>query len=198
MGFFRRFVDTPERLEDFRRVYSIPNDVVLELAPEDGPVRFRELGDMEIPLVHIIEGGVRFPVNPLLRHFYHHLQLVPRRVATNVIRVIMSVVALNRLTGSEMGLKEILHFYTVHKTPKGIYYFKKRAHKEELIEYLPDSERGDDDDYFVVSGNWQYAPGDGGVYEIPCSVSAPNCTASSYTAQLCFHFSCFFNCSAET
>ena len=109
----------------------------------------------------------------------------------------MSVVALNKITGSEMGLKEILHFYTVHKTPKGIYYFKKRAHKEELIEYLPDSERGDDDDYFVVSGNWQYTPGDGGVYEIPRSVSAPNCTASSYTAQLFFHFSCLFDCLAE-
>ena len=179
VGFFRRFVDTPEKLADFRRNYSIPDDVVLELAPEAGPVRMREVGDLEIPLVHIIEGGVRFPVDPLLRHFYSHLQLVPRRVATNVVRVIMSVVALNRITGSEMGLKEILHFYTVHKTPKGVYYFKKRAQKEELIEYLPDSERGDDDDYFIVMGNWQYARGDGGLYEIPRSSSAPTVRRSS-------------------
>ena len=124
-------------------------------------------------------------MNPLRRNFYSHLQLVPRVVATNVIRVIMSVMALNKITGSEMGLKEILHYYTVHRTPKGVYYFKKRAHKEELIEYLPDSERGDDDDYFVVSGNWQYAPGDGGLYEIPRSSSAPNCTASFCMAQIC-------------
>ena len=105
-------------------------------------------------------------------------------VSTNVVRVIMSVVALNRIIGSEIGLWEILHHYTVHRTPKGVYYFKKGAHKEELIQYLPDSERGDDDDFFVVSGNWQYAPGDGGLYEIPHRSYAPNCTTSFCTAPL--------------
>ena len=81
-------------------------------------------------------------MDPLLRHFYFHLQLIPRVVSTNVVRVVMSVVALNRITGSEIGLWEILHHYTVHRTPKAVYYFKKWAHKEELIQYLPDSERG--------------------------------------------------------
>ena len=117
-------------------------------------------------------------MDPLLRHFYYHLHLVPRMVSTNVARVIMSVVALNQITGSKMGLWEILHHYIVHRTPKGVYYFKKRAHKEELIQYLPDSEIGDDDDFFIVTGNWQYAPGDGGLYEILHTGYFPNCTAS--------------------
>ena len=139
MGFFRRFVDTPEKLTDFKKNYAIPDDVVLELAPVDGNVVGREPEDLEIPFVHIIEVGVRFPVDPLLRHFYSHLQLIPRVVSTNVVRVIMSVVALNRITGSEMGLWEVLHHYTVHRTPNGVCYFKKRVHKEEMIQYLPDS-----------------------------------------------------------
>ena len=141
MGFFCRFVNTPEKLDEFRRNHAIPDDVVLELAPEDGNVTGRDPTDLHIPLVHVIEGGVRFPVDPFLRHFYSHLQLIPR-VVTNVVRVIMSVVALNWITGSEIALWDILHHYTVHRTPRGMYYFKKRVHKEELIQYLPDSERG--------------------------------------------------------
>ena len=76
--------------------------------------------------------------------------LVPRVVATNIVRVLMSVVALNRITSSEMGLKEVLHFYIVHRTHGSTYYFKRRPHREELVEYLPDSERGDNGDFFIV------------------------------------------------
>ena len=46
MGFFRRFVDTPEKLEAFRWSYSIPDDVALELAPENDHVRMREPEDL--------------------------------------------------------------------------------------------------------------------------------------------------------
>ena len=56
MGFFRRFVDTTEKLADFRKAYSIPDDVVLELAPETDIAEGREPEYLEIPLVHIIEG----------------------------------------------------------------------------------------------------------------------------------------------
>ena len=60
MGFFRRFVDTPEKMADFRRNYAIPDDVVLELAPEDGNVVGRDPVDLHIPLVHVIEGELGF------------------------------------------------------------------------------------------------------------------------------------------
>ena len=188
MGFFRRFVDTPEKLADFRRNYAIPDDIVIEMAPEDNNIEGRAVADLHIPLVQIIEGGVRFPVALLFRHFFSHLQLLPRVVSTNIVRVLMSVVALNQIIGSKMGLKEVLHFYTVHRTPTGEYYFRRWPHKVELIQYLPDSERGDDDDFIIVSGNWEYAPGDGGLYGIPHRVHAPNRMNSSCPIHL---FVCF-------
>ena len=60
MGFFHRFVNTPEKLVKFRRNYAIPDDVVLELAPEDGNFAGRDVADLRIPLVHIIEGELDF------------------------------------------------------------------------------------------------------------------------------------------
>ena len=79
----------------FRRHYGVPNDVHLEY-------RFRkdaltsEPGDLILPLVAIIEGGVCFPMDPLLADFLDYFNLCPNQISPNIFRIVMGMVELNR------------------------------------------------------------------------------------------------------
>lgn len=66
MGKFRNLVDTPAGMDEFRRRYNIPNDVTLTLAAVDAD-RSCISTTMPFSIASIVEGGVRFPLNPLLR-----------------------------------------------------------------------------------------------------------------------------------
>lgn len=47
------------------------------------------------------------------------------------------------------------------KSEKGhIYYLKPRSTEYKIVADLPDSNKGAEDDYFIVSGNWEFQPND--------------------------------------
>ena len=78
-----------------------------------------------------------------------------------MIRVIMGIAALNERTGSRMNVREILHHYTLNRTQAGgTWYFKLRKNSPKIIDALPDSDRGAEDDFIVVTGNWEFAVGE--------------------------------------
>ena len=56
-GKLARYVNTPEAIEKFRRHYGVPDDVHLEYRFWEDAIT-GELGDLIIPVVAIIEGGV--------------------------------------------------------------------------------------------------------------------------------------------
>ena len=59
-----------------------------------------------------------------------------------------------------MNVREILHHYTINRTQAGVWYFKLRKDRPKLIDAIPDSDRGAEDDFIVVSGNWEFAAGE--------------------------------------
>ena len=62
-------VNTPERLVEFRRKYNFPDDVKVRYCLEFEVILSRREGTVVIPLVAIIEGGVRIPRSDLLTNF---------------------------------------------------------------------------------------------------------------------------------
>uniref|UniRef100_A0A2N9HC16 Uncharacterized protein n=1 Tax=Fagus sylvatica TaxID=28930 RepID=A0A2N9HC16_FAGSY len=153
-GKLSRFVNTPEAMAVFRHVYEIPNNVGLRYVHWSDALN-PATGDLLIPVVAIVEGGIRFPMDPLLADFLDYLRLSPSQVNPNVFRIVMGTVELNRRLGLELGIHDILRTYILHHNTKTeAYSLRPRDVDFTLVNGLPDTNRGFDEDYLIVSGEW--------------------------------------------
>lgn len=156
MGRYRFLVNTPVALAAFREEYDILDDVHLELGAEDTTLWGR-LDQCPFTVLFIIEGGLRFPVNPLTCEFLRRTGLAPTQVSTNTYRIINGIAELNNWLGTNLGLAEILRQYTLGHTGDGLaYYLKIKSGKEKIVTGTSDKDLHDDD-FFWVSGNYETA-----------------------------------------
>lgn len=77
----------------------------------------------------------------------------------------MGINAINQMFGTSLGLHNIHHLYSISRTKDApTYYLKSRDSRKKLVLELPDSARGDDDDDFlIVTGNFEPRDVDGRV-----------------------------------
>uniref|UniRef100_A0A2N9I0U4 Uncharacterized protein n=1 Tax=Fagus sylvatica TaxID=28930 RepID=A0A2N9I0U4_FAGSY len=129
----------------FRQVYEIPDDVGLKYVHWSDAL-VPASGCLLLPVVAIVEGGIRFPLDPLMADFLSHLhRLSPSQVNPNVFK---------RL-GLELGIHDILRTYILHHNSKtDAYSLRPRDVDFTLVNGLPDTNRGFDEDYLIVSGEW--------------------------------------------
>ncbi|GMP87746.1 hypothetical protein CsSME_00039992 [Camellia sinensis var. sinensis] len=140
MGRYCFLVDTPVALAMFREKYNIPDDVHLELSVED-TTPWGRLDQCPFIVLSIIEGGLRFPVNPLIWEFLRRTGLAPTQVSTNTYRIMNGIHELNNRLGTNLGLAEILCQYTLRHTGDGLtYYLKIRPGKEKIVTGTPDKD----------------------------------------------------------
>ena len=133
----------------FRVQYEIPTNVEVRLDNPEDP--FDDLvvhnGWMPFWLVTIVEGGVRFPLHPLLRDYLWEWRLCPCQLMPNVFKIIMGAVQLNRILGINLGVSNIEDVYDLCKSGDGnSYYLRIRAGRLGFVTALEDSCRyaGDD------------------------------------------------------
>uniref|UniRef100_A0A2N9I524 Uncharacterized protein n=1 Tax=Fagus sylvatica TaxID=28930 RepID=A0A2N9I524_FAGSY len=156
-GKLSRFVNTPEAMAVFRHVYEIPNDVRLRYVHWSDALN-PPTGDLLIPVVAIVEGGIRFPMDPLLADFLNYFRLSPSQVNPNVFRIVMGTVELNRRLGLGLSIHDIVRTYILHHNTKTeAYSLHPRDVNFTLVNGLPDTNRGFDEDFLIVSGEWIFA-----------------------------------------
>ena len=84
MGKFKSLVDSPASMEGFRAKYHIPQGVVLEYCSSDQILTKRETGQVVIPMIAFIEGGMTIPMGRITRDYLRGHRLAPHQCAANM------------------------------------------------------------------------------------------------------------------
>ena len=153
MGRFKYLVDSPTSMESFRARYHIPPGVGLQYCPPDSVLTDKKEGEVVIPMIVFIEGGMTLPMGRITRDYLLNHRLCPHECTTNMFRVLGCVDALNDQMNLGLTWHDVAHLYERHSFSGG-YYLKSRSDEVRLISYLPKSNKGMNDDYLVVSGGW--------------------------------------------
>ena len=88
-------------MEGFRARYHIPQGVVLEYYPLDQVLTDRDVGQVVIPIIAFIEGGIMLPMGRITRDYLINHRLTPYQCALNLFRILGCLDVVNE----QMGLR---------------------------------------------------------------------------------------------
>ena len=95
MGRFKPLVDSSAGMEGFKAKYHIPQGVGLQYCSPNRVLINKEVGEVVIPMIAFIEGGMTIPIGRITKDYLFNHRLCPHQCAPNVFRVLGSVDALN-------------------------------------------------------------------------------------------------------
>lgn len=98
-------------LDTFRARFDIPLDVDVAYCHEGNIKNNRPPHVVFFPLMAILEGGVRFPVDPLLLRTLRFYSLFPDQLPPNFYRMVSCVSRLNHLYGLHLDHHDINFMY---------------------------------------------------------------------------------------
>ena len=142
MSRYIKLVDTPEAKVAFRAQYRISNSVEIQHC-EYGEwlVINKPPKSVVIQMIAFFEGEMELPVGQLTRDYLLNF------------RVLKCVDMLNRKMGTNLTWHDVNWVYNCQKGEKTKYYIKCRVPAIRLISYLPDSSKGIDEDFLIISGD---------------------------------------------
>ena len=105
------------------------------------------------PLMAILKGGVRFPVDPILLSTLRFYGLWPDQLPPNFYRVESFISRFNQICGLQLNHYNINFMYSLCGNLKSNYYLKARDVQAWLISCLPNSNRNSVREYVRVSGS---------------------------------------------
>ena len=115
MGRFNHLVDSLVGMEGFRAKYHIPPGVVLEYCSLYRVYTDREMGQVVIPMIAFIEGGMMLPMGRITRDYLLNYRLTSHQCAPNLFRVLGSIDVLNEQLGLGLMWHDVVHMYKCHK-----------------------------------------------------------------------------------
>ena len=154
MGKLKKLVEFEEAMEKFIANYRIPSNVGLRYC-EEGEWHFRrQEGEVVIPLIAFIEGGVRFPIGSVMRDYLRHFQLAPTQCTANVFRILGCMDALNEKMELRLTHHDLNWCYNLQHLRGKSYYMKTKDDKVQLIQCLLETSKWLNKDFLIVSGEW--------------------------------------------
>ena len=154
MGRFKRLVESEEAMKKFITDYRIPNTVGLRYCKEGDWHIMRQEGEVVIPIIAFLEGGMKIPMGPVMRDYLRHFRLAPIHCVINVFRILGCVDALNEKMGLRLTHHDVNWCYKLQHLKGKSYYMKARDDKVRLIQCLPEFSKGLNKDFLIVSRAW--------------------------------------------
>ena len=144
--------------------FDIPGDVEVAYYHESEIALHRGHGTTFFPIMAVLEGGVRFPVDPLVVSTLRYYGLCPDQLPPNFYWVVCCVSRLNHTFDLQLDHYDINHMYSLCGNKTSNYYLKTRDNWVRLISCLPYSNRNSAREFVQVHDNWC-------AEEIPCPLS---------------------------
>ena len=154
MGRFEELVDTEEGMRNFRSKYNIPLYVGVRYATQGEWFDDRKTSEVVIPMIAFIEGGMTIPMGTLTRNYLRYFKLSPTQCAPNMFRVLGSIEVLNERMNLNLTHHDINWIYNLLYLKGQRYYLKSRQSEVRLIQCLPISNKGLNEDFLIFSGRW--------------------------------------------
>ena len=151
---YSHILDIEATLPSFREAYNIPEDVDITYYHEGDIALQRHPHVAFFPLMAILEGRVRFPVDSLILNTLRFYGLCPDQLPPNFYQVVSCISRLNQIYGLQLDHHDINFMYNICGNIRKDYYLKVRDVWVRLISCLPDSNRNSTKEYVWVSGNW--------------------------------------------
>ena len=105
----------------------------------------RKVGEVVIPMIAFIEGGMTIPMGRITRDYLRAHRLCPHQCAPNLFRVLGSIDALDQHLGLGLTWHDVAHLYEGHIESRAGFYLKSRNSK---------SNKGMKDDYLILLEPW--------------------------------------------
>ena len=99
MGRFQRLVKNLALIELFKEKYHIPQEVSIRYYSIEGLAFDREVGEVIIPMIAFIEGGMTILMGRIMRNYLRAHRLCPQQCAPNFFRVLRAIDVLDRHLG---------------------------------------------------------------------------------------------------
>ena len=157
MDRFASLVDTPEGKEAFKTRYDIPPGVNIQHFLLGEWHTLRPKGAVVIPMIAFIEGGMQILVGKVTRDFLIAHKLYSTQCSPNLFRILGSVDALNQKMGVNLSHHDVNWVYNCQYLKDTGYYLKTRVPSVRLILCLLESNKGLDQDFLIVLGEWHDA-----------------------------------------
>ena len=84
----RKLVDTEVAMKKFIADYRIPPNVSLRHCKMREWYYKRETGEVVIPVLAFVEGGIRIPMGPVTKGYLRHFRLAPTQCTGNMFRIL--------------------------------------------------------------------------------------------------------------
>ena len=124
MGRFQRLVKNPTLIELFKKKYHIPQEVSIRYCSTEGLAFDREVGEVIIPMIAFIEGGITIPMGRITRDYLRAYRLCPQQYTPNFFRVLGVIDALDRHLGLGLTWYDVAHLYEGHIEARARFYLK--------------------------------------------------------------------------
>ena len=154
MGRFEHLIDYEEGMKNFRTKYNLPPHMGVRYAAYEECFDERKTGEVVIPMIAFIEGGMTIPMGTLTRNFLKLFRLFPTQCAPNMFRVLGSIEALNERMNLNLTHHDVNWTYNLHNLKGQGYYLKSRHPEIRLIQCLPISDQELNEDFLIFSGQW--------------------------------------------
>ena len=96
---------------------------------------------------------MEIPKGRVTRDFLMNYRLTPTQYSPNIFRVLRSIDMINHKIGANLTWHDVNWVYNYQKRKETKYYIKCKVPSVRLISSLPNSSKGMDEGFLIVSGD---------------------------------------------